>query len=547
VSVQLEGHVPIPPDRAERYRRAGHWAGLGLADLVLGAPGRRDGRVALVDGDQRVTYGELRTATERLAARLRGLGLRRQDRVVVQLPNGAPFVTLVLALWRLGAIPVLALPAHREHELRHLLTMSGASGLAVPAWLHRSDHLAVARRLLGGRPLLLVLGGADLGPGEVDLAAAIRMPWDGLIGDPGDPPHEIRTPPPRFRGDPGDGPSGGDVALLLLSGGSTGLPKLIPRTHDDYGYNLRVSADLCGLDERSVYLASLPAAHNFALGCPGVMGTLALGGYVVLGPAALDVMTRERVTITAAVPTLAARWADAVELGAPRPRGLRLLQVGGARLAPDAARRLQRVLGCALQQVYGMAEGLLCCTRLDDPEEVVAGTQGRPASPDDEVRIVDGELWARGPYTIAGYFRAPATNAAAFTDDGFYRTGDLVRRHPSGNLVVEGRVKDVINRGGEKIAAAELEELALAHPAVAQVAAVAMPDRSSGEAVCLYAVARAGAVLTLDGIRSFLDRRGLARYKLPDRLEVVDELPLTAVGKVDKSALREWVAHEADA
>jgi 2,3-dihydroxybenzoate-AMP ligase len=526
VSDTLEGHVPIPPDRAGRYRRAGHWAGLGLADLVLGAPGGgRGARVALVDGDQRVTYGELGAATERLAARLRGLGLHRGDRVVVQLPNGAPFVTLVLALWRLGAIPVLALPAHREHELRHLLTMSGASGLAVPAWLHRSDHLAVARRLLRGRPLLLVLGGAGLGPGEVDLVSAIRMPWGGHVGD---------------------GPSGDDVALLLLSGGTTGLPKLIPRTHDDYGYNLRVSAGLCGLDERSVYLAALPAGHNFALGCPGVMGTLASGGRVVLGPAALDVMTRERVTVTAAVPALAERWADAVELGTPRPRDLRLLQVGGARLSPDAAHRLRRVLRCGLQQVYGMAEGLLCFTRLDDPEEVVVGTQGRPASPDDEVRIVDGELWARGPYTIAGYFRAPAANAAAFTDEGFYRTGDLVRRHPSGNLVVEGRVKDVINRGGEKIAAAELEDLTLAHPAVAQVAAVAMPDRSSGEAVCLFAVLRRGTVLTLEGIRSFLDRRGLARYKLPDRLAVVDELPLTGVGKVDKAVLRAWIAAEAD-
>jgi 2,3-dihydroxybenzoate-AMP ligase len=521
VTAGLEGYVPIPAERAERYRRAGHWAGIGLADVVLGAAGRRDERVALVDADERVTYGELRAATDRLAARLRGLGLGRGDRAVVQLPNGAPFVTLVLALWRLGSIPVLALPAHREHELRHLLAMSGASALAVPAWLHRSDHLAVARRLPREPGPLLVLGGADLAPGEVDLAAAIRTPGGGDIGE---------------------GPAGEDVALLLLSGGTTGLPKLIPRTHDDYACNLRVSAELAGLDEGSVYLAALPAAHNFALGCPGVMGTLARGGTVVLGAPALDVMAREGVTVTAAVPALATRWADAVELGEPRPDGLRLLQVGGARLAPEEARRLRHALGCRLQQVYGMAEGLLCFTRLDDPEEVVTGTQGRPASPADEVRIEDGELLARGPYTIAGYFRAPDANAAAFTDDGFYRTGDLVRRHPSGNLVVEGRVKDVINRAGEKVAAAELEDLALGHPGVGQAAAVAMPDPASGEAVCLFAVPRRGAALTLEGIRSFLDGMGLARYKLPDRLEVVDELPRTGVGKVDKRALRARVA-----
>jgi 2,3-dihydroxybenzoate-AMP ligase len=518
VNDPLDGHVPIPPERAERYRRAGHWTGIGLADLVLGGHGER---VALVEGDRRVTYAELRAGTERLAARLTGLGLGPRDRVVVQLPNGEPFVALVLALWRLGAIPVLALPAHREHELRHLLAMSGAAALAVPARLHRSDHLAVARRLLGGRGPLLVLGEAELRPGEVDLAAAIRAPSSGRVGE---------------------GASGDDLALLLLSGGTTGLPKLIPRTHDDYGCNLRVSADACGAGEGTVYLASLPAAHNFALGCPGVMGTLMRGGRVVLGSAGLEVMARERVTATAAVPALAARWADAVEAGAPPPRDLRVLQVGGARLAPAPARRLRRVLGCGLQQVYGMAEGLLCFTRLDDPEEVVVDTQGRPASPDDEVRIVDGELQARGPYTIAGYFRAPEANAAAFTADGFYRTGDLVRRHPSGSLVVEGRIKDVINRDGEKVAAAEVEDLALAHPAVAQAAVVAMPDPASGEAVCLFAVARGAGVLTLDEIRAFLDGRGLARYKLPDRLEVVAELPLTAVGKVDRARLRERAA-----
>jgi 2,3-dihydroxybenzoate-AMP ligase len=522
VTTTLDGHVPVPHERAERYRLAGHWTGTGLAELVLGPPGgSRDGRIALVDGDRRVTYAELRAGAGRLAARLRGLGLGRRDRVVVQLPNGEPFVTLVLALWRLGAIPVLALPAHREHELRHLLDMAGAVALAVPARLHRSDHLAVARRLLGGRGPLLVLGEADLGAGEVDLAAAIRAPSAGEVGP---------------------GPFGADVALLLLSGGTTGLPKLIPRTHDDYGCNLRLSSELCGVDEATVYLASLPAAHNFALGCPGVMGTLMRGGRVVLGPPALDVMTRERVSVTAAVPALAARWADAVEAGVPRPRDLRVLQVGGARLAPDPARRLRHVLGCGLQQVYGMAEGLLCFTRLDDPEEVVVGTQGRPASPDDEVRIVDGELQARGPYTIAGYFRAPEANAAAFTADGFYRTGDLVRRHSSGNLVVEGRIKDVINRDGEKVAAAEVEDLALAHPAVAQAAVVAVPDPLSGEAVCLFAVPRGRGAPTLHEIRAFLDGLGLARYKLPDRLEVVAELPLTAIGKVDKARLRERAA-----
>ena len=538
MTVPLEGHVPIPADRAEHYRRAGHWTGLGLADTVLGLPGDgRDGSVALVDCDRRVTYGELRTSTGRLAARLHALGLRHQDRVVVQLPNGVPFVTLILALWRLGSIPVLALPAHGEHELRYLLEMSDASALAVPASLHRSDHLAVVRRLIPGRSLLLVQGEADLRPGEVDLEAAISAPWGGEAGE---------------------GPSGDDVALLLLSGGTTGLPKLIPRTHDDYVYNLRVSAAVCGLDERSVYLAVLPVTHNFALGCPGVAGTLLCGGQVAFlslpAPhAVFAAIERHAVTVTAAVPPLAMQWADLAETRGIRPESLSLLQVGGARLPPEAARRVRRTLHCGLQQVYGMAEGLLNFTRLSDPEDVVISTQGRPASPDDEVRVVDeaghdvpdgevGELLVRGPYTIAGYFRAEEHNPRSFTEDGFYRSGDLVRWHPSGNLVVEGRIKDVINRGGEKISAAELEDLALGHPAVARVAAVATPHRGLGEATCVCVVLRPGAELTLVDLRAYLDGRGLARFKLPDRLEVMDELPVTAVGKIDKTVLARRLA-----
>jgi non-ribosomal peptide synthetase component E (peptide arylation enzyme) len=206
-------------------------------------------------------------------------------------------------------------------------------------------------------------------------------------------------------------------------------------------------------------------------------------------------------------------------------------------------------LGWPLQQVYGMAEGLLNFTRLDDPAEVVLGTQGRPASPGDEVRIVDetgtqvspgavGELWCRGPYTIAGYFDSE-DNSAAFTPEGFYRTGDLVRWHESGNLIVEGRLKDVINRAGEKVGAAELEALLSAHPGIAQVAVVAIPSDTTGEGIGAFIVpARDGAALRLSEIRRFLAAQGVAMYKLPVRLELLTEMPVTPVGKVDKNALR---------
>jgi 2,3-dihydroxybenzoate-AMP ligase len=345
------------------------------------------------------------------------------------------------------------------------------------------------------------------------------------------------------------------VALYLLSGGTTGLPKLIPRTHRDYVCNLKVSAAVAGLGRGSTYLAALPVSHNFALGCPGVLGTLAAGGRVVLTEArlvtgAVEAMAAEGVTIAAAVPGLAVRWAQhaRTEPGLAQRLRLRVVQVGGARLHAAQARELSAALGATVQQVYGMAEGMLCFTRLDDPAELTELTQGRPACPADEWRVVDetetdvppgqpGELLVRGPYTIAGYLAAEADNAAAFAPGGWYRTGDIVRQHPSGNFVVEGRRKDFINCGGEKVSAEEIEELVVTHPRVTAAAVVAAPAELLGEEVCVFLTASA-APPSLRELRGHLSRLGVAPFKLPARLRVVGELPVTAVGKVDKAALR---------
>ncbi len=226
--------------------------------------------------------------------------------------------------------------------------------------------------------------------------------------------------------------------------------------------------------------------------------------------------------------------------------------MGGARLAPEVAHRAEPVLGGTLQQVFGMAEGLLNYTRTDDPDDIKTETQGRPMCPDDEILIVDasgnpvplgsmGVLLTRGPYTPRGYYRAAEHNARAFTPDGWYRTGDVVRLHPSGNLVVEGRDKDLINRGGEKISAEEIENLIYRLPGVSRVAAVAKADPDLGERVCAVVVAEPGADLTLESVRAALTAMEVARYKLPEHLVIVEELPLTKVGKIDKKRLRDLV------
>jgi len=305
----------------------------------------------------------------------------------------------------------------------------------------------------------------------------------------------------------------------------------------------------------------LPAGHNFPLACPGILGTLLAGGAVVMLPSpeprrAFAVIEAEGVTHTAVVPAVAGRWLEhaADSPGeAGRLASLRVLQVGGARLADELAARIEPVLGCRLQQVFGMAEGLLNYTRLDDPAEVITTTQGRPLSPADEVRIVDeldrdvprchpGALLTRGPYTPRGYYRADEHNTRSFTPDGWYRSGDICRMTPEGNLIVEGRDKDMINRGGEKISAEEVENLVYRLPGVSQVAAVAMPDPVLGERVCVYVVPAPGTVLTLEEIRRSMEGAGIAAFKLPEHLVLTGELPATKVGKIDKKALRADIA-----
>jgi salicylate---CoA ligase len=539
---RLAGHVPIEAGRAQRYRDAGLWSDDNLAEAILAAGDPE--APALIDDHQALTRGQLRTRVRRTAARLAQLGVTPDDRVVVQLPNGAPLVILTLALWRLGAIPVMVLPALRTHELSEILDSAEPVAVAIPARHRRTDHLTMARHLQGRfasvRHLLVHEAGAgDLAEGEHEL--------DELVGD-GD---VDGADPPVVR-------RGGDVALLLLSGGTSGRAKLIPRTHADYLLNLRVSAQAAGVGTSTVYLAALPLEHNFALGCPGVMGTLLRDGRVVVttvpedAGTALAVMSRHHVTLTAAVPAVAMAWLDAAAITGP-PQGLTVLQVGGARLVPEVARRVAPALGCALQQVYGMSEGLLNLTRLDDDDALVIETQGRPASPHDELRIVDesgadvpegvaGELITRGPYTIRGYWRAEDITRRCFTSAGFYRTGDLVRRLPSGHLVVEGRLTDVINRGGEKISAHELEQLVLRHAAVSTAATVGAPHAVLGETVCLVVTLRPGATLALHEIRQHLLASGIARFKLPEQLIVLPALPLTAIGKIDRARLRHTVA-----
>lgn len=521
-----------PEACAARYRAAGYWRGETFPAMLRRQAAERPDAVAIVDGARRWTYGELHRRAEAHAAGFLALGLQPGERVLVQLGNVAEFFSVVFGLFRARLLPVYALAAHRLAEVAHLARRSEAAAYVACDHYAGFDYRPLARALRAEAPALrhvVIAGEADGLDGF--------LPLDAVTG---------AGPLP-------DDPDPASVAFLQISGGSTGLPKLIPRTHDDYIYSFRASNDICGVTERTVYLAALPVAHNFPMSSPGHMGTLHAGGRVVLAPApspevAFPLIAREGVTLTGLVPPLALLWMQAAATTDHHLSSLEVLQVGGAKFAPEAARRVRPTLGCALQQVFGMAEGMVNYTRLDDPDAVVIETQGRPISPDDEVLVVDdlglpvpdgtpGHLLTRGPYTIRAYHDDPAANARSFTPDGFYRTGDIVRRLPGGNLEVQGRAGDHINRAGEKISAEEVEDHLLAHPAIFDAAVVAVPDAQLGERSCAFVIPRT-AELKASQVKAFMRGRNIAAFKVPDQVVLVDAFATTAAGKISRKELR---------
>lgn len=529
----LDGFVPFPADRAAAYQAAGYWMGRPLDTILSDAARRWPDRIAVLDamGETGITYAELNDQADRAAGGLRGAGIAPGDRVLLQLPNGCQFAVALFGLLRAGTIPVMCLPGHRAAELRHFAAVSNATALLIADIAGGFDYRTMARALFDEHAALEhVIVDGDPGP----FTSWAQLRDQAAIDTPPSPP------------DPGS------PALLLVSGGTTGTPKLIPRTHDDYVFNARASAELCRLTSDDVYLAVLSAGHNFPLACPGLLGAMTVGATTVFGTdpspeAAFAAIARHGVTVTALVPALAKLWAQACDWEPVTPKTLRLLQVGGAKLEPEDARLVRGALTSGLQQVFGMAEGLLNYTRLDDPPELIEHTQGRPLSTADELRVVDaqgepvtqgeeGELLVRGPYTFNGYFRAERDNERSFDPDGFFRSGDIVRLRNDGYLVVTGRVKDVICRGGETISAADLEEQMHGHPLIFSAAAIALPDPYLGEKICA-AVVFNGTELSLSELNRYLDERGVAAHARPDVLVAMTALPTTPIGKIDKNAI----------
>ncbi|WP_434625245.1 AMP-binding protein [Pseudomonas sp. Z1-29] len=483
-------------------------------------------RVALKDEFRQLSYRQLLEEASGFARLLSSRGLQRDDRVLVQLPNCVNFFIVLFAVIRVGALPVLVLPGHRSHEIRGVHKVADARFYIAQREHDHFSYESIATMLIGeGLDKNSVVFFDDLG-------------FSRAIDE-----HEEDAFVP---------PAPDDIALLLLSGGTTNTPKLIPRTHADYVFNFTHMATECLLDTSSRYLCAVPVAHNFALGCPGVLGIMAMGGfaYLLARPDILvfsEIVSQERITVTALVPALAELLVEYMELGVEAFSSLTLIQVGAAKFSEASAQKIRSFLNCELQHIYGMAEGLLCFNRRFDPVSLKISTQGRPLSAVDLLRVVDehgqdlpqggvGELYVRGPYTIRGYFNNAEANREGFDSEGFYKTGDLVRLDEGGNVIVLGRVKEQINRAGEKYSPADTEGVLLAWDRIDACSVVGVERIAEGDRVIFFIQPR-GQTLSREEVCRYLEVQGVAGYKYPDEVIMVSALPLTAVGKIDKKKL----------
>lgn len=511
------------------------WEKSTLAQALVEWEENYSNKIAIVDEDKEITYKELLKDVNNYASGLKKYGFKKGDKIVLQIPNSYEFVVLSFAMFKIGVIPIMALPAHREIELKGIIKNSKAKAYIIKDKYLGYDFIKLAKGLKNEliKSLDIFVIGKSGEFKSID-----------ILND------KNNTKETRVDIDYKE------MALLLLSGGTTGIPKLIPRRHTDYLYVAKNMAKRCNMNSDTVYLAALPIPHNFPLGCPGLVGTLAVGGKVIMcqntsPDEILPLIEEQGVTITGLVPAMALMCVDFIkDYDDYNLDSLEVLQIGGSVLDSKTARNISNVFGCKLQQIFGIAEGLICCTSLYDDDEVIYNCQGTPISDMDEVLIVDesgneveveqyGELIVRGPYTIHGYYNLEKVNKDCINKNGFFKTGDKARRLKNGNYQIAGRIKELINRAGEKITPFELENLLLKNEHIKDVQVVGVKDNLLGERICVFILNNDKKELSLEDIRMFLLKKGLAIFKLPDQVLYIEDWPLTSVGKISKNKLRE--------
>jgi cyclohexanecarboxylate-CoA ligase len=527
--------IGIPAGRRDRARLAGHWQDRLVDACVAAAAAERPEAVAVVDGAATLTYGNLERSVRAAAGSLAALGVGRGAVVSWQLPNWHEAVILHHAVLRLGAVSNPIVPIYRHREVGYILRQAESQVVVVPGEFRGFDYPAMIADLRPGLPSLRhVVTARPAG------RAALR--FDELLqGEPG-----FAGMPARDADDP---------VLLMFTSGTTAHPKGVVHTHNTLDYECRSIIEVYGLGPDDVVFMPSPVTHItgllYGLLMPAMLRTRVVLQDVWDATAALRLIEQQRCSFTMAATPFLHGLVHHRDLPSFDVTSMRVFACGGADVPPALIRQAGERLGTTATRVYGSTEfPTLSTSPPDAPPDKRAGTDGRAISAA-EYRIVDdagadlpagqtGELLVRGPELFLGYLAA-SDNDGAFTPDGWFRTGDLAVADLDGYVSIRGRKKDIILRGGENISATEVENLLFEHPAVREAAVVAMPDPVLTERACAFVVPEAGQTPTLPELTAFLLGQQLAKQKLPERLELVAELPKTQSGKVQKFRLRELI------
>jgi non-ribosomal peptide synthetase component E (peptide arylation enzyme) len=546
------------------YTAKGYWSDVTVGERLDRMVTAYPNKTAIVDARQRVTYGEFSRLVNHLAQGLHSLGIKRGDRVTAQLPNRVEALALYFAVAKIGAVLCPVVPYYRAAEVRYILERSDSVAIIVPDTFGGFDYLNMIQEIRPSLPTLqhVIVVGERVPAGMVSFrelvagqrkaepspaqAAAVR--W-GFPSQGTSPAAQLAALRPD---------ANGPLALMFTSG-TEAAPKAPIWTHNTI-HNCMVYNSGWGFTESDVLLCLAPAYHAFglAVGCHVILAEV--GATCVWMDAfdpeeALRLVEQERATVVVGVPPQLMAILNHPNLKRYDLSSLRIFNTAAAPMPAEGIRRLRAEVGCGFVTLWGASESVGGpITRVDDPPELAATTVGRPATEAVEIVVFDerrekilpagqmGEMAIRGPFVHVGYFKDPELTRQSFHPDGWFFTGDSVVMDERGYITFVSRIKDIINRGGEKISPREVEEYLYAHPKVLAVAMVGMPDPRLGERNCVYIVPRPGETITLEEIVSFLQERGLAKVKLPERLEVVDNLPLTASGKVRKNVLRQDIA-----
>jgi 2,3-dihydroxybenzoate-AMP ligase len=540
VSAGLTGY---PEEFVRSYRSAGLWSGRTIAQQFRATADATPDRIAVIGPSGRLTYAELDERTDRIAVGLRATGLRPGDRVLLQVNNDIPAVLAWYGLLKAGLVPVATLVQHRTHELTAIAGLCSPAAHLIDSGYTAHDLATLAGEIAARQPSLRVLLTTGPGPGHAALTDLELTPGA---------PAALRAEVERWQA----GISPDAVAVLQLSGGTTSTPKLIPRRHAEYWYNSQAYAAAIELEPAGCVAHILPIVHNAGIVC-ALHAAHSVGAALALVPhdadQLLEVARQVRITHMLMSPPMAGEVLRRPDLASALTSMTALTWVLG--VMPASLLDVFETGTCRVTQMFGMAEGLCMYTPRSAPLDLRLSSVGRPISRLDEIRVCapgtedrvppgqPGELCCRGPYTIRGYYRSPERNAEAFTKDGFYRTGDIVVELAGGYYALADRIKDLINRGGEKVNAAEVEELLTRHPAIDRAAVVAMPDAVLGERCCAFIVLAADAgPVDVSDLRGHLTALGVAKFKYPERVEIRAALPMTSVTKLDKAALRAEIA-----